>query len=113
MKPMKYVSPPGEDLQQGLYSFNRTDTLVLVEANGNRSYDVSFFPSPGLRPSKDLAQRLVLLPDSRKRSILADSEIVIWLANQTRGKPKLGIAVNKSLSYRTSESETTREVRDN
>lgn len=92
-----YRTKPGEKIQQGLYSFDRTDTLVLVEDRGKSSYSIYFFPNSKPIPHSGLAQRLTPLSDPRKITILIDSEIPIWLANQTRGNRDLGKAVEKAL----------------
>ncbi len=94
----KYKAKHGEDIQQGLFSFNGTETLVLVEDRGKRSYSVYFFPNSKPIPHSGLAQRLTPLSDTRKSEILRDSEIPNWLAYQIRGKRDLGRAVDESLS---------------
>lgn len=107
----KYNGTIGE-IKKGLYRLMKTDTLVLIRGVEDGHYDVSSFPTPGLRINKNLIQRLVPLSEAEKKRVLADSEIPIWLANQTRGSHDLGVAVGESLGYRRNPilEETVRET---
>ncbi len=99
MNPIKYRAKTEEAIPQGLFSFNGTETLALVEFVGERKYSVSFFPKPKSIPRGGLAQRLTPLSNSRKSAILRDPEIPSWLAYLTEGKKNLGAAVGDSLTY--------------
>lgn len=93
----RYKAKPGEEIQQSLYSFDRTETFVLVEDIGNNSYALSFFPEPQTIPRSGLAKRLFPLTDSMKIAVLKDEGVGAWLNGRTRGKRDLGNAVGISL----------------
>jgi hypothetical protein len=93
----RYKTKPGEEIQQSLYSFDRTETFVLVEDIGNNSYALSFFPKPQPIPRSGLAKRLFPLTDSMKITASRDERVGAWLNGRTMGKLDLGNAVGMSL----------------
>lgn len=97
MNPIKYRARPGEEIQQGLYLFDRTETLALVEDIGDNSYALSFFPNLGFRPRSGLARRLLPLTASIRMAASRDERVGAWLNGRTMGKPDLGNAVGMSL----------------
>ena len=99
MTPIGPIDRLGNQLVPGLYMHQKSRRVALVTRADDNSHSANYFPNSGGKGIQ--ARYLTPFTPEMASTLLQQEDVLRWLSNQTRERPDLRRAVNRSLESRT------------